>query len=68
MLDLNTSHVKVQHNKEIARLTSIANLNTSHVKVQLNFPYCISSLFLYLNTSHVKVQRKEVLCGMEENV
>ena len=44
------------------------DLNTSHVKVQLNFPYCISSLFLYLNTSHVKVQRKEVLCGMEENV
>ena len=31
---LNTSHVKVKHNKILDPINNIANLNTSHVKVK----------------------------------
>ncbi|KWZ77408.1 hypothetical protein HMPREF3213_03256, partial [Heyndrickxia coagulans] len=35
---LNTSNVKVQHNKLSMNLTGSANLNTSNVKVQQFYP------------------------------
>ena len=59
--NLNTSHVKVNHDGKNRNKTIAANLNTSHVKVNL---LLIQLLYLHvfdLNTSHVKVNPKRII-------
>ena len=56
-LDLNTSHVTVQHMVLCGMNAIDTNLNTSHVTVQLTVDSPLSRSNADLNTSHVTVQQ-----------